>query len=139
MLRNICYDFTNTQHKSSRKIRPKKDRVYAAVLREPQHMPYFFYKIPPSFIHHIQNPRKYILFSKRALLRHFLIYLFIFFNPLLQAVKIFFCCRCCCCCCCCSSSSSSSSTFNFFKTHENFCCCCCCSSEPTQLFRASFF
>ena len=67
MLRNICCGFIKTKHKISRKIRQKKKGIcsqriaaynvlYTAVLREPQHIPIFFDKIPPSFIQQIQNP-----------------------------------------------------------------------------------
>ena len=42
MLCNICCGFTKTQHKSSRKISQKTNRVYAAVLKEPQHILHLF-------------------------------------------------------------------------------------------------
>ena len=130
----------------------KKNRVYVAVLREPQHITQepqhimcyvlrffenrsiysIFFFLIKSRLHSFSTFKtpenilfvfKMRLHSQNTFIQ--LISLFIFFNPLLQPMKI------------CCSSSSSSSIFSFFKTHENF--CSSSSSKLTQFFRASFF
>ena len=107
------------------KLGNKKNTVYAAVLWEPQHIPYFFfYKIPPSFIQQIQNPWKCIIcFQNPPYFDIICSFLFIFFN-LLQPMKI-----------CCSSSfllQPSSKPTNIVVVVLLL-------QNPRNCFRASFF